>query len=165
MWTSVVECAKSPTLLEKEAIILATVRHPSVYTDLRSRASPSIPRPCFRYAAVQRVVYTIRRTPRGGLGVEGRPTELLVSLHHTPKSTGGVRRIVYAMRSTAAHLKHVCCMEGDGVGEKCVWTKGWRAVARMIASFSRFVLNFLDVSLVLLYVETNFCMCEPSWWR
>ena len=45
--------------LEKEAIILATIRHPSVYTDLSSRASPSIPRPCFGCAAVQRVAYTI----------------------------------------------------------------------------------------------------------
>ena len=34
--------------LEKEAILFGTVRHPSAYIDLTSRASPPIPRPCFR---------------------------------------------------------------------------------------------------------------------
>ena len=34
--------------LDKEAIILATVRHPFVYTDLPSRASSSMDFPCFR---------------------------------------------------------------------------------------------------------------------
>ena len=45
--------------LEKEVIIRATVRHPSVYTDFLSRASLKIPRPWFRCAAVQRVANTI----------------------------------------------------------------------------------------------------------
>ena len=45
-----------------KAIILATVRHIPVYTHLPPTASPPMPRPCFRCAAVQRVAFTISNT-------------------------------------------------------------------------------------------------------
>ena len=90
----------------------------------------------------------------------GRITELIVSFPLTPKHTGGVRRNVYAARGTAAHLKHGFGIEGDGIGDKCVKTEGWRAVARMITSFTRNLWSSLEVGLVLLYVEMHFGISE-----
>ena len=57
--------------------------------------------------------------------------------HLTPKHTKGVRRIVYAARCTAAHLKHGRGIEGDALEGRSVQTERWRTVARMIGSFSK----------------------------
>ena len=86
----------------------------------------------------------------------GRLTEMLVSLHHTPKHTGGVRRIVYATRCTAAHLTHGRGIGGDGVGEKSVQAEVWQAAAQMITSFARSLWSFFAVTIVLAYVEMYF---------
>ena len=63
---------KLQRFLEKEAIIRATARHPFVYTHFSPTASPPMPHPCFRCAAVPRVAYTIRRTPQVCFDVRGK---------------------------------------------------------------------------------------------
>ena len=50
---------KLQRFVDKEAIIRATARHPIAYAHVSPAPSPSIPRPSFRCAAVQRVAYTI----------------------------------------------------------------------------------------------------------
>ena len=57
--------------------------------------------------------------------------EGIVSLPLTLKHARGVRRIVYATRCAAAHLKDGRRIEGNALGGRSVYTEGWRTVARM----------------------------------
>ena len=50
----------------------------------------------------------------------GAPRHLGIVASFVVRSQYFPFRIVYAMRGTAAHLKHGCGIAGDAVGDKCL---------------------------------------------